>query len=148
MAENFALVDTSEGRTAGYVATRVNASLRLRLASPASLRSGFFSLGFERSYRNHAVATITCDAPCQCAQRDFDAHGSKKYYYTQRSEPLWVTIPQSGALTTGGQADAAAECNLRVRLKSFQSYRVMLNAITFSAPNAQKKAWTPSNSTR
>lgn len=42
--------------------------------------------------------------------------------------------------TYTGDQDAAGECYLRVRVKSFQSGRVKVNAITFSAPNAKNKS--------
>ena len=120
-ANGFALIEPADGRTAGYVATAVNATLTLEVASRASLTAGFLSFAFERSWKTRASATMHCEPPCTCTPHTFDAHsGRAAYTYTQRSVPVWIVVPSRG------------ECRVRVSVTRLESGRFMLSAVTFS----------------
>ena len=131
---------------------------------------GFFSFGFERSHRSRSLAHVTCEPPCECTPRDFEAHGDKAYTYTQRSDPMWITkgvtatamtavagshvsahahsatsssrsSPPPGSAASVTASDAAGgKCAVRVHLRQWRSGRFSINAVTFSGPRAGNRS--------
>ena len=112
-----------DGRTPGYVASSSDARLVLTVPTPAGGR--FLSMGYEKSWRNEAAANVTCGGSCVCAAVAVNAHTRKQYSYLQRTESVWL-LPNSGA--------AEAVCEVIVQATSLVEGRLMVQAITVSAP--------------
>ena len=127
-SHGFEWVDPGGGRTPGLAATETGAVATLRLQSP-SLRTGYMSLGMEKSYWSRAIAHISCVAPCECRHVTYDVHADKRYTYAQRSTPRWVTLPPDGSV-----------CLVQVRVDEHRKGRVMVQAVTLAAPLAGNKS--------
>ena len=60
----FAAVDAGDGRTGGLAASAADAECVLRLSS-RGLRAGYVAIGYEKGWRNAAVARVSCEPPCE-----------------------------------------------------------------------------------
>ena len=76
----------------------------------------------ERSHRSDGLVAFECLPPCACAPGDFATHSDKSYTYSQRAPPRWAVAGGDGT------------CDVRVRVKRLAYGRVMVQALTFSAP--------------
>ena len=128
-SQGFGVVAPSEeGRTGGLAATQAGAMCELRLAS-RSLASGYVTIGFERGWRNYAHASVVCMPPCACRAMSINATNPKPYTITAFEASVWTTLGHTAAMRGGGY-----ECVLRARVQSLSAGRLMLQAVTLSAP--------------
>ena len=102
--------------------SRTKPAAQARGGVERGLRRGFLGLTLERSFRTRGFAQITCLAPCECAPAEFDAHSAKKYTYSQRAPPRWAVTGPDGV------------CDVRVHVSALAKGRIMVQALTFSAP--------------
>ena len=120
----FATIESKDGRTGGLVATTSGASITLRLTS-RTLAAGYISIGYERGWRNVALARLDCVLPCQCRGIEINATNPKPYTGTSFTQSVWATL---------SKASGVYECVLRVQTTACESGRILLQAATLSAP--------------
>lgn len=144
--DSWQMVLPSDGRTPGLVTVVPNATLRLKLPSPAGGR--FLSLGIEASYAHDGVVRVSCHGLCWCAPFEFDAHARKKYTYLQRTRPVWISplLPTATARFDEEHPPPAPKaCELIIKALRITSGRLMLKAVTMSSPRAGNRSVSTSS---
>jgi hypothetical protein len=120
-ASGFAHLDPGNGRSSGLAATASGASVELRLGS-RMLSRAFVSVAFEYGFRNHVVGTLRCVSPCACTSQLMNATNPARTTYSKFTDPLLLTLDDVGA------------CVVRVTVEEARAGRLMLTAVTLSAP--------------
>jgi hypothetical protein len=116
---------SSDGRVGGVGALAAGAACALSLKS-RGLAAGFVTVGYERGWRNLALGTLECVAPCVCAPVAINATNPKPFTGTAFTPAVWVALTRTH--------DGSFECVLRVGVAALAGGRLLIQAATLSAP--------------
>ena len=103
----------------GYIATRAGATLHTCFRPQHDDPSGWWQLGFLRSYEGMGMARGECIRGCKCAARTFDAHQPATRVSQTAVSKLAVTLLPGGLrrdLSSSSLSSSSRDCPCTIRL--------------------------------